>query len=158
MSRQPGSPNPFKNGPYRAHITKAEAAGLSKTRLEDLDQEIGVLRVSIKRLVALGIEQEDVDAQTKLARGVALLINTLNNTLRTRDLLSGAVSPLDEALEAVLQAQPFYLEGPPPEIPEEPPEEPSGPEAEIWRQIFAVNPNRRSKRSRRRAEVRLPRS
>ena len=89
---------------------------------------------------------------------MALLINTLNNTLRTRDLLSGAVSPLDEALEAVLQAQPFYLEGPPPEIPEEPPEEPSGPEAEIWRQIFAVNPNRRSKRSRRRAEVRLPRS
>ena len=150
MSRQTGSPNPFKNGPYHAHITKAEAAGLRKTRLEDLEQEIGVLRVSIKRLVALGMEQEDVDAQTKIARGVALLVNTLNNTLRTRDLLFGAVSPLDEALEAALQAEPFYLEGTPPEIPEDPPEEPTGPEADMWRRIFAVDPNRRSKRSRRR--------
>ncbi len=150
MSSTPRRPHPFQHGLYLPYLTKSEAAGVRKAALLEVQQEIGVLRVSIARLLKLGMEEKDVEAQTKIARGVALLVNTLNTSLRTHELLFGSYSALDEALELALEAEPFYLSGTPPDLPKGPPVEPTGEEAARWRQIFAVSPNQRSKRSRRR--------
>ena len=150
MARTTRSPNPFKDSPYLPYISKAELNGLRKMPLADLDQEIGALRISIGRLMKLGLDEQDVEAQTRIARGVALLVNALNTSLRTRDLLFGSYSPLDEALKAALHEEPFYLSGPPPEPSDTPPVEPTGAEAERWRQVFALEPGRQPGRSRRR--------
>ena len=107
MTNPAHSSNPFKNGPYQPYLSKLELAGLRKIRLVSLDQEIGVLRVSIERLMKLGKDEQDVEAQTKIARGVAQLVTALNATLRTHDQLPDPDMSLQNAYDMALRLEPF---------------------------------------------------
>jgi hypothetical protein len=149
VTAKPGSTNPLKYGPYARQISRAEQASLRKMPVEDLLQEISVLRIFIGRLLDLASGQEDIEAVTKIAGSLSQLIKTLNTSLRTHMLLAGdPVSDWDKALAGALEDEPFYISSASAALQKVRRDEPQGVEAELWKKIFAVDPNRKSRRSR----------
>lgn len=108
MAPKPGNTNALKHGLYARHFTPGEVRDLRKMPMDDLRQEIALLRIVVSRMLALAESEPDLEAITKLMNSLSTAVTTLNTTIRTHSLLTGNYSPLDEALAGALDDEPFY--------------------------------------------------
>lgn len=109
-----GNLNALKHGLYAQRFTKPERVSLSKMPMDDLRQEIVMLRVVTDRILKRLAEPEEGKPliETKelsgLVYSLTLAVTTLNTTARTHALLNGTYSPLNDALMEALARIPVF--------------------------------------------------
>jgi len=93
---QSGNRNAFKHGFYSSQFKLAERIGLSRFQFTDLTEEIGLLRVELRRYFeAETVEPGQIDYETRLQalRTVSLAAESLTRLIRTQVILNA--SPLE---------------------------------------------------------------
>ena len=95
----------MKDSFYNGRFTPAEAADLSKTRPDLLD-EIALLRVYIRRLsAALDGRDTFVDDDLKMLNAMAVITRAVGVLMRSQASLGGRASGVEKALEEAILAQ-----------------------------------------------------
>ncbi len=111
-----GNKNALKHGLYAQRFTEPEIESLGKMPMDDLRQEIVMLRVVADRILKRLADPEPgkPDLDTKILSGLVysltLAVTTLNTTARTHALLNGTYSPLNDALMEALASIPVFEE------------------------------------------------
>ena len=161
------TPDTLKHSLYGPHLTRQELNSLRKMSHDDLNPEIGVIRLMISRMLALYSTQTEVEPAILVINAITRATRSLNTLVRTQVQLDGenGRNALDNALVEVLKDEPFFVgkDAPPPE----PTPEPTGAEAEAWYDVFRLPENnsrttnfppicRRPRRTLPRLPLRLP--
>jgi len=83
---QPGNANAFKHGFYgrRLPIDPAALDAANLPPLDNLDEEIAMLRLSIRNLVAKSADPQTLGIDLILLRSLALAFGALNRLIKTR--------------------------------------------------------------------------
>ena len=105
-----GNANAYKHGLYAKRFTDDQIKDLRRMPLDDLRQEIAMLRVIIDRMLELCLQDQDIEIIAKTTNSLSIAVSTLNTTIRTHALMTGTYQPLDEALAAALDEVPFYTQ------------------------------------------------
>ncbi len=97
-----GNKNAFTHGFYARDFTNIESEDLEAVLREGLQDEIAMLRVSLRRLFRLAKQCEDVDAATKALLSLSRASGQLANLLKTQKLLTGKNNNMDEAISTAI--------------------------------------------------------
>jgi hypothetical protein len=128
---QPGNCNAVKHGFYSTHFRKVDVAALEHCQFSGLADEIGLLRLYIRRVVQMGAEHNDFYETLNLLRLLCMAAATLTRLVKTQRLLAGEddVSlAIRQAIEQVHQelvaSGDFSVEDPPVMLSDLPPDDP----------------------------------
>ena len=138
------TPDPLKHGIYAPRLTRQELNALRKMPYDDLNPEIAILRLTIARLLDYYNQNKDVETAVLISNAITHAAKALNTLIRTHTQLDDDRyrDPIDEALNTVLNAEPFYITGDPPPIPTEMPELDLTPDEERYmHELFQVEPD-----------------
>ena len=91
---QPGNTNALKHGFYSRRFTTLEHNDLESTLDDDLQSEVEMLRVQIRRVFDRSSEIDNLEQATYLLRILALAVGRLAALLRVQSLYG--LSPADE--------------------------------------------------------------
>jgi hypothetical protein len=84
---QPGNLNAATHGFYSRQLQPTDLDDLDQAQFASLDQEIELLRISIRRLVEMGSETQTIGESADRLRAVCLAMQTLNSLVRTQHFL-----------------------------------------------------------------------
>jgi len=117
MPAKHGNTNALKHGLYAKSFTPQEKKDLAKMPLDNLSQEIALLRAVIARAwkvleASTPGSEADSEAYATYARTLAsftVAITQLGQLTRTHAILTGSYTPIDDALaEALAGFDPYY--------------------------------------------------
>jgi hypothetical protein len=105
---QPGNSNAVTHGFYSRHFTEPEAADLAAILADGIDDEIALMRVHMRRVMALASGEENLDTATHLLDTLGTASTRLATLLRTKRLLTPAqgndvAKAIGDALTAVVK-------------------------------------------------------
>ena len=84
---QPGNLNAATHGFYSRQLKPADLTELDQAQIASLDQEIELLRISIRRLIEMGSEPQTIAEAADQLRTVCLAFQTLTSLVRTQQFL-----------------------------------------------------------------------
>lgn len=100
-----GNNNAIKHGFYSRQFKKADLDALAASNSSGLKDEIAMLRLFIGRVVALGVDVDNLPEAISLLRVLCLATAGMSRLLKTEYLISGKANELNTALdEALLKA------------------------------------------------------
>jgi uncharacterized protein YjcR len=106
MNKKPGAPkgnkNAFKHGFYCRDFTQIEAEDLETVLREGLQDEIAMLRVSLRRLFQLSKQSQDLESAAKVMSSLSHASAQLANLLRTHKMLTGQSNATEEAITTAI--------------------------------------------------------
>lgn len=87
---QPGNRNAFVHGFYgrRLELDRKELAGAKLPPSDSLDDEIAMLRLSIRKLVERGVATQGLEEDLLMLRTLSLAVMALNRMVKTRYFLA----------------------------------------------------------------------
>lgn len=105
---QAGNNNALKHGFYSRHFTAPETADLADMMADGIDDEIAMLRVATRRVMALATDEQDLATACDLLDTLGTASTRLATLLRTKRLLSPAqgndvARAIGDALTAVVK-------------------------------------------------------
>ncbi len=89
---QPGNTNALKHGFYASSFTSTEAADLDAVLAQNLDDEISMLRVALRRTFEVVANAENADAACFALSALGQASTRLAGLLKTQRLLQGSGS------------------------------------------------------------------
>lgn len=98
-----GNTNALKHGFYSRHFRQLEAADLEFALSNGLQDEIAMLRVSLRRLFELSDDADNPDDASKVLATLGLACTHLANMLRTQKILTGEEKSSDDAITLAIQ-------------------------------------------------------
>ncbi len=98
-----GNKNALKHGFYSRQLDSSDLAGLKDLRPISLDNEIVLLRVLIRRLMASSQGITDHERLSALVRTIYFATISLTRLLRTRHLVEGKNDVLGDEFDRVVQ-------------------------------------------------------
>ncbi|MBN2148716.1 MAG: hypothetical protein JW726_15115 [Anaerolineales bacterium] len=107
-SRKRGAPrgnkNALKHGFYSRHFKAGETSDLEHTEQDNLDSEINMLRVVIRRTMEIADGQTDLEAAVKILGSLGAAATRLSSLLRTQKLLNtGQSTAYDQVTAAIAE-------------------------------------------------------
>jgi ABC-type transporter Mla subunit MlaD len=106
MNKKPGAPkgnkNAYKHGFYCRDFTQIEAGDLESALREGLQDEIAMLRISLRRLFQLSKESKDLETSAKILSSLSHASSQLANLLRTHKMLTGQSSATEDAITTAI--------------------------------------------------------
>jgi len=100
----PGNLNALKHGFYSRVFRKMELGDLQSVPLKDLQDEISMLRVLIRRVVEFSQQASTLDEYLRLLSTLSQATANLGRLVRTQHLLAASpTSELDAAFEIALK-------------------------------------------------------
>ncbi len=84
---QPGNVNAATHGFYSRQLQPNDLAEVEETRFATVDQEIELMRISIRRLIETSAPPKTVAEANDQVRTLCLAMQTLSSLLRTQYLL-----------------------------------------------------------------------
>jgi hypothetical protein len=81
---QPGNVNAATHGFYSRQLQPTDLAEIETTRYSSVDQEIELMRISIRRLVEMTVAPKTVAEANDQMRTLCLAMQTLSSLLRTQ--------------------------------------------------------------------------
>ncbi len=99
---RPGNKNAWKHGFYSRDFSRLEVEDLELVLRDGLDDEIAMLRVSLRRLFQLSKETEDLDKAARILTTLSQASGQLANLLRAHKLLTGNSKTVDEAITTAI--------------------------------------------------------
>lgn len=97
-----GNKNAYKHGFYGHTFSLIEASDLESALHEGLQDEIAMLRVSLRRLFSLSKEATDLEDASKILTSLSLACAQLANLLRTHKILVGESKTADDAISTAI--------------------------------------------------------
>jgi len=98
----PGNLNALKHGFYSHLFRKIELGDLQALPMEGLEDEIGMLRVLIRRVMELAQDVQDLDQALRLLSTLSLATANLSRLVKTQHLLSTSFSEFDATVDEVI--------------------------------------------------------
>ena len=98
----PGNLNALKHGFYSHLFRKIELGDLQALPLEGLQDEIGMLRVLIRRVMELAQDVQDLDQALRLLNTLSLATANLSRLVKTQHLISTDFSEFDATVDDVI--------------------------------------------------------
>jgi hypothetical protein len=99
---QPGNSNAIKQGFYAKQFRRMEINDLEKQPFFDLQDEINMLRVFIRRVVEKSSPEAAINQDLEILRTISVAVLCINRLMRTQ-ALSGAGSTQQELNQALQQ-------------------------------------------------------
>jgi len=97
-----GNLNALKHGFYSHLFRKIELGDLQAIPLDDLQDEIGMLRVLIRRVMELARDVQDLDQALRLLSTLSLATANLSRLVKTQRLISSDFSEFDATVDEVI--------------------------------------------------------
>jgi hypothetical protein len=129
-----------KEGLYDQQLSLDEKSRLGNMPLEDLRQDIGVLRVFAARLLSLTPEAGDIDGFAKIAQSLARIYTAINASLRTQIILTAGASAWDDLMAGALAEEPFHISAEEAALREQTLDEDLDEASALWKKVFAFDP------------------
>lgn len=99
---RPGNKNALQHGFYAVNFRPDEVNGLEEVKQNSLEDEIKLLRVSIRRLFELASKKETIEEWTVAIEAIGVASVRLAGLLKTNQLINGGRSGLSDALAVAL--------------------------------------------------------
>ena len=97
-----GNLNALKHGFYSHLFRKIELGDLQALPLDGLQDEIGMLRVLIRRVMELAQDVQDLDQALRLLNTLSLATANLSRLVKTQHLISTDFSEFDATVDDVI--------------------------------------------------------
>ena len=97
---QPGNLNALKHGFYSKHFRNAELQELEEAR--DLQEEIGMMRVVIRRLLKMARECKDMGELIQVLNTLGLASTRVAGLMKTQKFLGGKRDSHEEMLDRAI--------------------------------------------------------
>lgn len=121
---QPGNRNNLRHGFYARHLRRSESSDLASSDFKGLSDEISLIRVFIRRMVALVEATDDPFEFLYIVRTLCMASDTLTRLIRSHQALnagnSGPLDVLNQALEQVVSEWKIAQSSPPSNTPSSP--------------------------------------
>jgi hypothetical protein len=104
---QPGNTNAVKLGFYSRRFKKRDLAGLDATDPANLEEEIAIFRLQIRRVIELGQSNDDPYFALAMLRALSVATHSLSRMVRVQNAIhppgSGVSDALSEAMADVIE-------------------------------------------------------
>ena len=99
----PGNLNALKHGYYSQQIKNAVPSDFDPERFSGLNEEIGLIRYHIRRVVEYGQNVEELETALSLLRGICMASTTLTRLIKTQSLLALHDDPISIPLRKAVE-------------------------------------------------------
>lgn len=114
---QPGNKNALKHGYYAGRFHRADLKAYRSHRFAGLTEEIALLRLYIRRIVDLGVEDQHFFESINLLRALSLAVTSLDRLVKTQAHLIDGDDDLSVLIREVYEELTVGPPGGPPDPP-----------------------------------------